>query len=69
MGENTVSQLELQAYGQGPVSCTLYEDDGVSEEYRRGAYRAASVMVDEQGYAAGTKGLTRYAVRSVRRFI
>lgn len=69
VAEDTVFQLELQAYGQGPVSCTLYEDDGVSEEYRRGAYRAASVMVDEQGYAAGTKGLTRYAVRSVRRFI
>lgn len=39
--------LEIRHYGQGDGSCLLYEDDGQSYEFEKGAYRLRRFSIDE----------------------
>ncbi|WP_345491891.1 TIM-barrel domain-containing protein [Streptomyces roseoviridis] len=58
-GEKPVSTLTYDVYPRGSSAFTLYEDDGITRQYRTGAY--AKQQVDVTAPAAGT-GDVRIAV-------
>ena len=46
---DTVFDITLRGYGEGPMKAVLYTDDGESFRFRQGAYSLLTARVDAQG--------------------
>jgi alpha-D-xyloside xylohydrolase len=47
--DDAVFEITVRVYGDRPQACLLYEDDGISFDYRNGAYNDVSLAWTEDG--------------------